>query len=402
MKKMNALFTLLVSALVLLASCNQPFTPESVGISGDTLALAGEKMQAYIDNGKLAGISTMVMKNGKVVYNEYFGYSDVESQKPVNANTLFRIFSMTKPVTTVALMTLYDEGKFKLDDKVSTYIPEFESVLVYTPNDDGFSLEPQENEMSIRHLLTHTSGITYGWDPKSYVDSLYRVTNVGGWDSLSIGEKVKMIAELPLKHQPGTTYEYSLSIDVAGYLVEVLSGMHLDECFKSRILDPLKMNHTSFYVPEDQLEKFSEIYRIDSLGELQINGFISKAFKAPTNQFWGGAGLVSTLNDYTRFCSMMLNGGELDDVRVLKEETVKMIMSDQSPEGVTYWENARYGLGGSVNLKTGEYAWGGAASTKFWIDPKNDMVIVTYAQLMPSDDSYAKDFKDIVMRALIK
>ena len=154
MKKMNALISILVSALVLLASCNQPFTPESVGISSDTLALAGEKMQAYIDNGKLAGISTMLMKNGKVVYNEYFGYSDVESQKPVNANTLFRIFSMTKPVTTVALMTLYDEGKFKLDDKVSTYIPEFENVLVYTPNDDGFTLEPQENEMSIRHLLT--------------------------------------------------------------------------------------------------------------------------------------------------------------------------------------------------------------------------------------------------------
>ena len=402
MKRMNALLSILFSALVLLASCNQPFTPESVGISSDTLALANAKMQEYIDDGKLAGISTMVMKNGKVVQNEYFGYADIESRKPVDETTLFRIFSMTKPVTTVVLMTLYDEGKFKLDDKVSAYIPEFKEVLVYTSNEDGFTLEPQENEMTIRHLLTHTSGITYGFDSKSYVDSLYRATNVGGWDSLAIGDKVKMIAELPLKHQPGTTYEYSLSIDVAGYLVEVLSGMLLDEYFKTRIFDPLKMNHTGFYVPEDQLGSFTEIYLTDSTGSLKKNGFISQTFKAPTQQFWGGAGLVANLSDYTRFCSMMLNGGELDGVRVLKEETVDMIMSDQSPEGVTFWENTRYGLGGSVNLETGEYAWGGAASTKFWIDPKNDMVIVTYAQLMPSDDSYAKDFKDIVERALIQ
>ena len=299
-------------------------------------------------------------------------------------------------------MTLYEEGKFKLDDKVSTYIPEFKGVQVYTPNEDGFTLEAQENEMTIRHLLTHTSGITYGWDPKSYVDSLYRVTKIGAWDSTSIGDKVKKLATLPLQSQPGTTYEYSLSIDVAGYLVEVLSGMLLDEYFKTRIFDPLKMNHTGFYVPEDQLERFSAIYLVDSTGSLKENGFISEGFKKPTKQFWGGAGLVANLNDYTRFCSMMLNGGELDGVRVLQEETVQMIMSDQSPEGVTFWENTRYGLGGSVNLNTGEYAWGGAASTKFWIDPKNDMVIVTYAQLMPSDDSYAKDFKDIVERALIQ
>jgi CubicO group peptidase (beta-lactamase class C family) len=162
------------------------------------------------------------------------------------------------------------------------------------------------------------------------------------------------------------------------------------------------MNHTGFYVQEDLLERFSEIYRIDSLGKLQVNGFMSKAFKVPTKQFWGGAGLVANLSDYNRFCSMMLNGGELDGMRLLKEETVQMIMSDQSPEGVTFWENTRYGLGGSVNLETGEYDWGGAASTKFWIDPKNDMVIVTYAQLMPSDNVYEKDFKDIIERALIQ
>lgn len=404
MKRFNSLSVILFSVFVLFASCsqnNKTATPESVGISSDTLLLADKKMQEYIEEGKLAGISTMVVKNGLVVQNKYYGYADLESKRPVDEHTLFRIFSMTKPITSVALMTLYDEGKFKLDDKVSSFIPEFSDVKVYTPNDKGFTVEPQENEMSIRHLLTHTSGITYGWDPKSYVDSLYRVTKVGGWDSTTIGDKVKKLAELPLKHQPGTTYEYSLSIDVAGYLVEVISGMALDVFFKTRVLDPLKMDHTGFYVPEDHLESFSQIYSIDSAGVLQVNGYISERFKKPTNQFWGGAGLVSSLNDYTRFCRMLLNGGELDGVRILKEETVQLIMSDQSPEGVKFWKSTSYGLGGSVDLKTGEYAWGGAAATKFWIDPKNDMIIVTYTQIMPSDDSYAKDFKEIVLRSLM-
>ncbi len=404
MKKINLLTLLFFSLLYLLTVCspkNNEFTPESVGISSDTLLLANQKMQSYIDSGKLAGISTIVMKNGKVVQNEYFGYADIEKRSPMQENTLVRIFSMTKPVTTVALMTLYDEGKFQLDDKVSKYIPEFEGMLVYTPNENGFTLEPQVNEMSIRNLLTHSSGITYGWDPASYVDSIYRATQVGSWDSTTIGDKVKILAKIPLKFQPGTKYEYSLSIDVAGYLVEVLSGMPLDAYFKSRVLEPLKMNETSFYVPEDKLNRFAELYNLDSLGKLQANRFMGPAFKKPTTLFWGGAGLVSTLNDYARFCSMLLNAGELDGVRIIKEETAHMIMSEQSPAGVEYWENAKYGLGGSVDLNTGEYSWGGAASTKFWIDPANKMIIVTYTQLMPSDDSYAKDFKDIVKRSLI-
>jgi len=403
MKRIYTIPSLLVCLLLFLAACNsnKTFTPESVGVSSDTLELASMRMQEYIDSGKLAGISTIVMKNGKIVQNAYFGFADIEKKQPVEENTLFRIFSMTKPITTVALMTLFDEGKFKLDDKVSTYIPEFEGMLVYTPNDNGFTLEPQVNEMSIRNLLTHTSGIPYGWDQASYVDSIYRVSGVGSWDSTTIGDKVKMLAKIPLKFQPGAKWEYGLSIDVAGYLVEVLSGMPLDIYFKTKILDPLKMNETSFYVSEDKLNRFAELYHTDSLGKLQANKFMGDAFKKPTTLFWGGAGLVSTLNDYARFCSMMLNGGELDEVRILQESTTKLIMSNQLPVGVIYGEDNGYGLGGSVDLKTGEYSWGGAADTKFWIDPAHDMIIVTYTQLMPSDDSYAKDFKDIVLKSLI-
>ena len=236
----------LMCIILLQVSCvNKSVTPDSVGLSGDTLQLATKKMQEYIDNGKLAGISALVYKNGETVYRENFGYANLNEKKPMGDSTIFRIFSMTKPITAVALMTLFDEGKFQLDDKVSKYIPEFKGAMVYKA--ETKTLEPQIEEMTIRHLLTHTSGLTYGWDQKAYVDSLYRATGASGWDG-TIGEKVKILARLPLKHQPGTKWEYGLSIDVAGYLVEVLSGIPLDVYMKTKIFDPLKMNDTGFYV----------------------------------------------------------------------------------------------------------------------------------------------------------
>jgi CubicO group peptidase (beta-lactamase class C family) len=274
--------------------------------------------------------------------------------------------------------------------------------LVYTPDEEGgFSMEPQENELSIRHLLTHTSGIPYGWDPNSYVDSLYNAHGVGGWDSTTIGEKMRKLATLPLKRQPGTQWEYGLSIDVAGYLVEVLSGVPLDEYMKSRIFDPLAMDDTRFYVPEDKLDRFSGVYYRDGQEGLKPNTFMADIFLRPKKVFSGGGGLVSTMADYLSFCRMLLNGGELDGERILKESTVELIMTDQLPEGATYGDGGGHGLAGDVNPETGIYSWAGAASTNFWIDPKNEMIIITYAQLMPSDHSYAHNFKDLVYRAIL-
>jgi CubicO group peptidase (beta-lactamase class C family) len=233
-------------------------SPESVGLNGDSLKLAETLMQKYVDEGKLAGISTMVIKNGQMVERANFGYADLETKKPVEDNTIFRIFSMTKPVTAVALMMLFEEGKFQLDDKISKFIPEFAGTMVYKSVDKSFTLEKPVNEITVRHLLTHTSGISYGWEPKSYVDSLYRVAKVGGWDA-TIGEKVKALAGLPLNFQPGTEWKYGLSIDVAGYLVEVLSGMPLDIYMKTRIFDPLKMEDTGFFVLEEKLGRLAQI-----------------------------------------------------------------------------------------------------------------------------------------------
>jgi len=401
MKNRHYAITIIVFFLFL-ASCNtqKTVTPEDVGLSSEKLELAGAKMQGYIDDGKLAGISALVYKNGEIVYRENFGVADLTTNEFLGDSTIFRIFSMTKPVTAAALMTLYDEGKFKLDDKVSKFLPEFEGAKVYNP--ETKTTEPQENEMTIRHLLTHTSGIPYGWDQTSYVDSLYRVRGGSGWDGV-LGEKMKTIADIPLKHQPGTVWDYGLGIDLAGYLIEVLSGMPLDEFFQTRIFDPLNMDDTGFYVPQEKHQRLSALFAIGKDKKITKNdGMMSEIFKQPVTLFSGGGGLVSTIDDYLKFCKMLLNGGELNGTRVLKESTVEMILTDQLPETATYRKNAGYGLAGSVNLTDGTYGWAGAASTKFWIDPKNEMIVMAFAQLMPGDYTFADEFKAAVDSALIQ
>jgi len=397
MKNLIPPFFVLMSAVLIQFSCSTNVSTEVNGLSVDTLELASEKMQEYVDSGKLAGISALIYKDGETVYRENFGYADLEAQQPMEDNTIFRIFSMTKPITTVALMTLYDEGKFKLYDKVSAYIPEFAATKVY--NSETKTLEPQQEEMTIRHLLTHTSGIPYGWDQNAYVDSLYRVSGAGGWDG-TIEEKVKIMASLPLKHQPGTTWEYGLSIDVAGYLVEVLAGMPFDEYLKTQIFEPLGMDDTGFYAPEEKHDRLSALHTVQSGSLKKAEGGMSMAFMQPVTLFSGGGGLVSTIDDYLKFSKMLLNGGELNGKRIIEGSTAQLILSDQLPDGVRYEGDKGYGLGGSYDPETGEYGWAGAASTKFWISPENNMIVITGAQLMPADYSYADEFKSIVDRAV--
>lgn len=402
MRKITYLIAAICLTGLLLVSCNnaqQKSDSENTGFSTDSLEAACNKLQEYTDAGKLAGISAMVVKNNETVLKRNFGYADIEGQKAIEDQTIFRIFSMTKPITAAALMTLYDEGKFQLDDEVSKYIPEFENTPVY--NVETKELEAQVNKMTIRHLLTHTSGLTYGWDPNAYVDSLYRTTGASGWDA-PLGEKVKVLAGIPLKHQPGTTWEYSVSIDVAGYICEVLSGMPLDEFFKTRILDPLKMEDSGFYVPESKHARFAVLYNKGKDGELVGADNPDDNFKTKPALFSGGGGMVSTIDDYSRFGRMLINGGELDGVRILQESTVKMIMTNQLPEGVDYEDGSYYGLGGSVDPKTGRYGWSGAASTHFVADPENKMVILALTQLMPFDISYAVEFVNKVENAIIK
>jgi CubicO group peptidase (beta-lactamase class C family) len=401
MKKITFLTAVLITIVLTQFSCTQTSKSgaENTGLSADTLKLATEKLQTYTDNGKLCGISALIFKDGETVYNENFGYANLNEKKPMDETAIFRIFSMTKPVTAVALMTLFDEGKFALDDKVSKYIPEFEGAMVY--NTEAKTLEPQIQELTMRHLLTHTGGIPYGWDQKAYVDSLYRTLGASAWDG-TIGEKVKILAKIPLKNQPGTKWEYGLGIDVAGYLVEVLSGSPLDVYMETKIFDPLKMDDTGFFVPEEKHKRLASLCTIKNDTLQESIGPMKEGFKKPVTLFSGGGGLVSTVDDYLKFCRMLLNGGELDGVRIIQESTAQLVMTNQLPEGVMYEGNKGYGLAGAVDLETGVYGWAGAASTKFWIDPKNRMVTIICTQLMPSDYTYADEFYRIVNRAVMQ
>ncbi len=394
-------------------SCGQAdkaVAPEEVGISGDSLGYAAERMQEYIDEGLYAGIAVRTIKDGVTVQDERFGYADAEGGIALGEDAIYRIFSMSKPITTVALMTLYDDGLFNLDDRLGDYIPVFAETKVYKAEDDGFTLEPQENELTIRHLLTHTSGITYGWQPGSYVDSLYNVKGVNEWDA-PLEEKIKLLATIPLKFQPGTRWEYGLSIDVAGYLVEVLSGMPFDKYLAAEVFEPLGMDDTGFYVPEEKHSQLTGLYTRDEQGQvIKLRGTVglsedegadfNDVFKKPAVLFSGGGGLVSTVDNYENFCRMLLNGGELDGVRILKEETADLIMSDQLPEGVKYNKAYGYGLGGQVEYETGVYSWSGAASTSFQIYPAKNLIMMTFAQLMPNDHSYATEYMNMVMNGI--
>jgi len=390
------LFLLLI--LTTLFSCSS--SEETVaGLSIDTLNQADAKMQALVDEGKLSCISTMILKDGEVVHRRIFGLANIEENRVLEEDAIFRIYSMSKPITAAALMILYDEGKFQLDDPVAGYIPEFEETKVWV---DGEEVDQQE-AFTIRHLLTHTAGFCYGWDV-SHVDSLYaQATPAGLWGLPTLEEAVKLLASIPLKNQPGTKYEYSVSIDVAGYLVEVLSGLPFDEFLQTRIFDPLGMVDTGFDVPEEDQDRLAMIYTNNQeSGELTPVERLTNEVKQKVTLFSGGGGLVSTLTDYGRFGQMLLNGGELNGVRVLEESTVKMIMSEQMPTDITYEEGFRYGLGGHVNQTTGEYGWSGMASTDFKADPKNNMVLLAFTQYIPfMGVPFAAEYRELVRKAIV-
>ncbi len=370
-------------------------------LSLDTLKLAEMKMQSYTDSGRLSGISVLVLKDGETVHQRTFGLAHIEEERAVEENTIFRIYSMSKPITTAALMMLYDAGKFQLDDPVAGYIPVFKETRVW---ENGKEVD-QKKPFTIRHLLTHTAGFCYGWDPGSHVDSLYNSASAGGiWSNTSLEELIRLLATLPLKNQPGTKYEYSVSIDVAGYLVEVLSGISFDQFLQTRLFDPLGMGDTGFDVPEDDWDRLAMIYTKDSESNTLIPvESLTNGVRQKVTLFSGGGGLVSTIGDYGKFGQMLLNGGELNGERILKESTVKLIMSDQMPSGVTFQEGMGYGLGGSVDRNTLEYSWGGMASTLFVADPKNKMVVLAFTQYIPfMGVPFANAYKELVRKALVE
>ncbi len=387
--------------------------PEQVGLSAARLDRVRKWMAGWVDSGRLAGMVTVVMRRGELAFAETAGKADVERNKAMRPDTIFRIYSMTKPLTSTAIMMLYEEGRFQLDDPISKFIPAFANPRVYAGGSRGkIDSVPAEREITFRDLLTHTSGLTYGFMESNPVDALYR-SRTNGVDfqtaTTSLKDLVERLGTFPLIAQPGKAWNYSVATDVLGYLVEVISGQPFEKFLKERVIDPLGMVDTDFHVPKEKHDRFAANYSAgplssDGRGKLDLIDDPAKSrYLAPRKVNSGGGGLVSTASDYLRFCRFMLNKGELDGVRLLGRKTVELMTmnhlnGDMADMGTPRFSESTYtgigfGLGFSVMIDPakayiagtqGEFAWGGAASTAFWIDPKEDMAVVLLTQLMPS------------------
>ena len=379
--------------------------PESVGLSSERLERIATAVQRNIDDKRIAGAVTLVARHGHVVWVKAQGMMDREANKPMRPDAIFRICSMTKPITSMAVMMLYEEGRFLLDDPVSKYLPEFKhpKVLVKPAAGEPYSI-PATKEITIRDLLRHTSGLTYQWNAD--LGPMYKDANVAHgllpYDG-TIKDSVERLAGIPLLFNPGDRWEYGLSVDVLGRLVEVVSGKPLDEFFFSRIFEPLGMKDTYFYPPNNKLERLATAYTY--FADKGLNRFpdtpITEGsftyssdypYRGPKKLFSGGAGLTSTAADYARFCQMMLDGGKVGNTRLLSRKSVELMTQDQL--GKISAEQG-FGLGfGVEGVKAplselgspGEYNWGGFFYTSFVIDPKEQMIVVFMAQLHPTGD----------------
>ena len=380
--------------------------PEDVGLSSARLGRISHWMRAQIDARRAPGIVTLVSRRGRTAFLDVAGQADVVRGKPMAADTIFRIYSMTKPLTSVAIMMLYEEARFQLDDPISRFIPAFANPRVYVGGSRGkMETVPAAREITFRDLLTHTSGLTYGFMEATPVDGAYRASKIDfQTQDTSLKELVEKAAAVPLLAHPGTRWNYSIATDVLGYLVEVISGVPFQTFLKDRVIDPLGLIDTDFHVPEAKHHRLAANYAPDGKGGLQEIDDPSKSrYLLPRNVNSGGGGLVSTAGDYARFCQFMLNKGELERTRLLGRKTVELMTSnhlggDMADMGTprfseTTYEGIGFGLGFSVMIEPakaqivgspGEYAWGGAASTAFWIDPAEDMFVVFLTQLMPS------------------
>jgi len=397
-------------------------SPESVGISTSRLERIDRVMQKHVDGDHLAGASALIYRKGEVAYVGVWGQRDREKRLPMTENTVFRIASMTKPVTSVAIMMLYEEGRFLLDDPVSRYLPEFEEMEVLVEGEGPRKRQRTDSAISVQDLLRHTSGLTYGTTRDQPLNRMYRERPMPRREE-TLAENIRGLAEFPLMHQPGTAWEYSLSVDVLGRLVEVLSGMSLDQFFSERIFTPLGMIDTGFYVPQDKHDRLAQRYNVDD--DLKITLAPAEASALPKSKpiyFSGGAGLVSTLPDYLRFSRMLLGGGEMEGVRLLSPRTVKLMTAnhlgsipvDRSPVLVRLdlmKPGYGFGLGFAVArdpaqigvlTSVGEYNWGGAVGTRFWIDPEEELIGIFMTQISGHPRfRFATEFQNLVYQALI-
>jgi len=380
--------------------------------------------EKYIDTNRYVGTLTGIYRNGQLGFISTLGLMDRESRKPIERDTIFRIYSMTKPITSVALMSLYEKGLLQLDDPVSEYIPAFKDLNVYSEGIFGnYKTTYPDREMTIRDLLSHQSGLTYGFMERSNVDAAYRELGIEKESQQNLQEFVNVLSTIPLEFSPGTAWNYSVSTDVCGYLIEVISGKTLDMFLEEEIFQPLGMSDTGFYVPSSKTQRLSSNYEYREGQEpILVDDANTGSYINPPTLFSGGGGLVSTLDDYMAFCKMVLGRGSLDGHRILSRKTLDLMSSNHLTNGKdlrscaygrwseTSYTGVGFGLGFSILLdpaasqvsgSKGELAWGGAASTAFWIDPLEDMAVVFLTQLLPSSTyNVRRELRSLVYSAL--
>jgi CubicO group peptidase (beta-lactamase class C family) len=398
--------------LVALTTSFQQQHKTNTGIIIDPLTKAriDSTLKNFVDAGNIAGVSALIFEKNKEVYYNAFGYADREAKTPMDRNTILRIYSMTKPITGVALMTLYEKGAFQLDDPLSKYAPEFANMKVYKGVDPSGNLilEPANRPITVRDITRHTAGFAVGTELPGLKELVQKTDPLNRNNTLA--EMAKKLASLPLAFQPGTQWAYGISVDVQAYLVEILSGKPFDQYVKKTILDPLRMNHTRYVVPEQERKHFAALYHSN-------NGQLTAGDDKFNLQNWplkpGGFGLTSTLDDYMTFARMLVNKGTLGKATILKPETVKLMstshLSDTISQRMWLPSKGQVGFGIDFAVRTrppaskeenngvvGEFFWDGAASTLFWVDPVNDVTAVLFVQVMPFYGKLHKAFRDAV------
>lgn len=392
--------------------------PETAGMSSERLQRLEDHLKKhYVDTGRFPGTQTMIYRRGHLVHSAVQGFADVERKTPVKEDTIFRIYSMTKPITSVAFMMLVEEGKVALDEPVAKYIPEWKNLGVYQSGVPTlaakpgavpmFLTKPATRPMQIVDLLRHTSGLTYGFQNRTNVDGAYRQMKIGELAVAgTLDTMVEGLSKMPLEFTPGDAWNYSVSTDVLGYLIGKISGIPFEQFLKQRIFEPLGMTDTDFFVSAEKASRLAACYAADGKGGKALQDDPEKSsYLAPPTFFSGGGGLASTAKDYLTFCRALLHGGEIGNARLLSPKTIQLMTSNHLPGGKYLPDMSRslfseaayngigFGLGFSVTLdpaltlipgSKGEYSWGGAATTSFWIDPVEDLIVVFMTQVLPS------------------
>lgn len=412
------LMLLAMSVGAVYAQSARPVPPESVGLSRERLERLDRYLESQIVQRRKAGAVVLVARHGHIAWEKAYGVMDLASGVPMRTDAIFRLFSMTKPVTSVALLTLYEQGKFQLTDPLETYLPAFKDVRVFAGLDARGEMvfELPRRKITIQDLLRHTAGFAYGgYFDSTPVDKAYQADGIAYAKLDSLSELVQKIAREPLLYQPGERWVYSFSHDVLAYLVEYFSGMPFDAYCRKVILDPLGMKDTVFGMPAGLAARYPTLYGAGAAGALEAFGSAAGPGADPyrhlTGRPFGGVGLASTARDYLRFAQMLLSGGALDGVRILAPKTVELMISDNLPQGTGYWEpGVRFGLGvavvtdpaqeGIIGSK-GTFGWPGAASTWVDIDPKEDLVALLMVQYFPRDVRFDAEFHTLVYQAIV-